>query len=72
MLNALKLLEIDEKSNKLSDLLKNSYELFESTVVAIDENYRLLAHFSPNNVKLGPTYLKSIEDGFGRLSLLIK
>lgn len=72
MLNALKLLEIDEKSNKLSDLLKNSYELFESTVVAIDENYRLLAHFSPNNVKLGPTYLKSIEDGFWSLELINK
>lgn len=72
MLDALKLLEIDEKSNKLSDLLKNSYELFESTVVAIDENYRLLAHFSPNNVKLGPTYLKSIEDGFWSLELINK
>lgn len=72
MLDALKLLEIDEKSNKLSDLLKNSYEIFESTVVAIDENYRLLAHFSPNNIKLGPTYLKSIEDGFWSLDLINK
>ncbi len=65
-----KILTIEEESTTIDDLIKGFYSLINNPIAVIDENYKIVSHFSIDEKTLGETFYNTIKSGYWSIELI--